>query len=104
MIRPYLNGFTIAFNVSQPSTWQPYVDSMHHFLAGKLLVTPESYWQVVCICAHRHATVQGSPCGHLMNLEREALEMVTGALPFWVGLSNSLDMRMYSESVGMCRS
>ncbi|KAM6252482.1 protein ATP1B4 isoform 2-T3 [Spheniscus humboldti] len=34
MIRPYLNGFTIAFNVSQPSTWQPYVDSMHHFLAA----------------------------------------------------------------------
>uniref|UniRef100_A0A8C0VJU9 Sodium/potassium-transporting ATPase subunit beta n=1 Tax=Cyanistes caeruleus TaxID=156563 RepID=A0A8C0VJU9_CYACU len=34
MIRPYLNGFTIAFNVSQPNTWQPYVDSMHHFLAA----------------------------------------------------------------------
>ncbi|XP_010021139.1 PREDICTED: protein ATP1B4 [Nestor notabilis] len=34
MIRPYLNGFTIAFNVSQRSTWQPYVDSMHHFLAA----------------------------------------------------------------------
>ncbi|XP_009634672.1 protein ATP1B4 [Egretta garzetta] len=34
MIRPYLNGFTIAFNASQPSTWQPYVDSMHHFLAA----------------------------------------------------------------------
>ncbi|KAM6253293.1 protein ATP1B4 isoform 2-T2 [Porphyrio hochstetteri] len=34
MIRPYLNGFTIAFNVSQPTTWQPYVDSMHHFLAA----------------------------------------------------------------------
>ncbi|XP_009977188.1 PREDICTED: protein ATP1B4 [Tauraco erythrolophus] len=34
MIRPYLNGFTIAFNVSQPSTWKPYVDSMHHFLAA----------------------------------------------------------------------
>ncbi|KFZ65329.1 Protein ATP1B4, partial [Podiceps cristatus] len=34
MIRPYLNGFTIAFNISQPSTWQPYVDSMHHFLAA----------------------------------------------------------------------
>uniref|UniRef100_A0A663M7P9 Sodium/potassium-transporting ATPase subunit beta n=1 Tax=Athene cunicularia TaxID=194338 RepID=A0A663M7P9_ATHCN len=34
MIRPYLNGFTIAFNVSQPGTWQPYVDSMHHFLAA----------------------------------------------------------------------
>lgn len=34
MIRPYLNGFTIAFNVSKRSTWQPYVDSMHHFLAG----------------------------------------------------------------------
>lgn len=39
MIRPYLNGFTIAFNVSQPNTWQPYVDSMHHFLAGELFVT-----------------------------------------------------------------
>eukprot|EP00076_Gallus_gallus_P039803 XP_025005341.1 protein ATP1B4 isoform X1 [Gallus gallus] len=34
MIRPYLNGFTIAFNVSKPSTWQPYVDSMHQFLAA----------------------------------------------------------------------
>ncbi|KFO86749.1 Protein ATP1B4, partial [Buceros rhinoceros silvestris] len=33
-IRPYLNGFTIAFNVSQPNTWQPYVDSMHRFLAA----------------------------------------------------------------------
>lgn len=39
MIRPYLNGFAIAFNVSQPNTWQPYVDSMHHFLAGELCVT-----------------------------------------------------------------
>lgn len=39
MIRPYLNGFTIAFNVSQPNTWQPYVDNMHHFLAGELFVT-----------------------------------------------------------------
>uniref|UniRef100_A0A8C2U9K3 Sodium/potassium-transporting ATPase subunit beta n=1 Tax=Coturnix japonica TaxID=93934 RepID=A0A8C2U9K3_COTJA len=34
MIRPYLNGFTIAFNVSKPSTWQPYVDSLHQFLAA----------------------------------------------------------------------
>ncbi|NXQ34902.1 AT1B4 protein, partial [Alaudala cheleensis] len=34
MIRPYLNGFTIVFNVSQPNMWQPYVDSMHHFLAA----------------------------------------------------------------------
>ncbi|NXI30638.1 AT1B4 protein, partial [Sterrhoptilus dennistouni] len=34
MIRPYLNGFTIAFSVSQPNTWQSYVDSMHHFLAA----------------------------------------------------------------------
>uniref|UniRef100_A0A8B9V974 Sodium/potassium-transporting ATPase subunit beta n=1 Tax=Anas zonorhyncha TaxID=75864 RepID=A0A8B9V974_9AVES len=34
MIRPYLNGFTIAFNVSKRSTWQPYVDSMHDFLAA----------------------------------------------------------------------
>ncbi|KAM9179939.1 protein ATP1B4 isoform 2-T2 [Mergus octosetaceus] len=34
MIRPYLNGFTISFNVSKRSTWQPYVDSMHHFLAA----------------------------------------------------------------------
>uniref|UniRef100_A0A8C0IXI5 Sodium/potassium-transporting ATPase subunit beta n=1 Tax=Chelonoidis abingdonii TaxID=106734 RepID=A0A8C0IXI5_CHEAB len=32
MIRPYLHGFTIAFNVSEPSTWTPYVNSMHHFL------------------------------------------------------------------------
>nr|XP_006115465.1 protein ATP1B4 [Pelodiscus sinensis]XP_006115466.1 protein ATP1B4 [Pelodiscus sinensis] len=32
MIRPYLHGFTIAFNVSEPSTWKPYVNSMHHFL------------------------------------------------------------------------
>lgn len=39
MIRPYLNGFTIAFNVSQLNTWQPYVDNMHHFLAGELFVT-----------------------------------------------------------------
>lgn len=43
MIRPYLNGFTIAFNVSQPNTWQPYVDSMHHFLAGELFVTLGSW-------------------------------------------------------------
>ncbi|XP_025978900.2 protein ATP1B4 [Dromaius novaehollandiae] len=34
MIRPYLHGFTIAFNVSKRSTWQPYVDSMHRFLAA----------------------------------------------------------------------
>ncbi|NXS15224.1 AT1B4 protein, partial [Mystacornis crossleyi] len=34
MIRPYLNGFTIAFNVSQPNTWQPYVDNMHNFLSA----------------------------------------------------------------------
>ncbi|KGL72510.1 Protein ATP1B4, partial [Tinamus guttatus] len=32
MIRPHLNGFNFAFNVSQRSTWQPYVDSMHRFL------------------------------------------------------------------------
>uniref|UniRef100_A0A8B9PVK8 Sodium/potassium-transporting ATPase subunit beta n=1 Tax=Apteryx owenii TaxID=8824 RepID=A0A8B9PVK8_APTOW len=32
MIRPYLHGFTIAFNVSRRSTWQPYVDSLHRFL------------------------------------------------------------------------
>uniref|UniRef100_A0A8C3R9V0 Sodium/potassium-transporting ATPase subunit beta n=1 Tax=Cyanoderma ruficeps TaxID=181631 RepID=A0A8C3R9V0_9PASS len=36
MIRPYLNGFTIAFNASQPNTWQPYMDSMHHFLGDKV--------------------------------------------------------------------
>ncbi|XP_019377132.1 PREDICTED: protein ATP1B4 [Gavialis gangeticus] len=33
MIRPYIHGFTIAFNVSEPSSWLPYVDSMHRFLA-----------------------------------------------------------------------
>ncbi|EMP35404.1 Protein ATP1B4 [Chelonia mydas] len=32
MIRPYLHGFNIAFNVSEPSTWMPYVNSMHDFL------------------------------------------------------------------------
>lgn len=37
MIRPYLHGFNIAFNVSEPSTWMPYVNSMHDFLQGKLV-------------------------------------------------------------------
>ncbi|XP_025065697.1 protein ATP1B4 isoform X2 [Alligator sinensis] len=34
MIRPYIHGFTIAFNVSEPSSWLPYVDSMHRFLTA----------------------------------------------------------------------
>lgn len=113
MIRPYLNGFTIAFNVSQPSTWQPYVDSMHHFLAGKPLGTPEVV-PASCLhpCAHVHGARVSSwgtgqlSASHGPHLEREAREVVMGAsaVPFQEGFSNSLDTQMHSDSVGLCRS
>ncbi|XP_072363814.1 protein ATP1B4 [Scyliorhinus torazame] len=32
MIRPYLGGFTIAFNSSEENTWSHYVKSLHQFL------------------------------------------------------------------------
>lgn len=86
MIRPYLNGFTIAFNVSQPSTWQPYVDSMHHFLAGKLLGTP-GVVSASCLHPRTHAHSAGVSswgadqlsASHEAHLEREARKVVMGA-------------------------
>lgn len=108
MIRPYLNGFTIAFNVSQPSTWQPYVDSMHHFLAGKLLDTPE-VMPASCLnpCTHVHGVGVSSwgtdqlSASRGPHLEREAHKVVMGAsaMPLQVGFSNSLDMQVYSVQV-----
>lgn len=83
MIRPYLNGFTIAFNVSQPSTWQPYVDNMHHFLAGESL-SPWEPWGG-CFYPWIHACSAGvsSWAAQEPHLEREA-HKVMGALPFQV--------------------
>lgn len=86
MIRPYLNGFNIAFNVSQPSTWQPYVDSMHHFLAGKLLGTP-GVMSASCLhpCTHTHSAGVSSwgadqfLASHDPHLEKDAHKMVMGA-------------------------
>ncbi|RMC21491.1 hypothetical protein DUI87_02357 [Hirundo rustica rustica] len=58
MIRPYLNGFTIAFNVSQPNTWQPYVDSMHHFLAGQYFIQGGNDSEEKKACQFKHLLLQ----------------------------------------------